>query len=159
MDSLLLFALLRPRQPCHGAQGMDFGVQIVRGPRPKSEKWAHAMQVGSGVSRCGFSEGCESSSITNSTRRDGVARKRLRLCQESKQSTAARWTRWRRICVGMAHRPVLSRGNRSGVQIDNCPEVFVDGSQDDHNIDRHAILAVNVEDDFGTGEGVVRRGG
>ena len=53
----------------------------------------------------------------------------------------------------------LVRGNRSGVQIDNCPEVFVDGSQDDHNIDRHSILAVNVEDDFGTGEGIVRRGG
>ena len=53
---VLLFsiAFLRPRQPCHGAQGMvndgrSFRVgQIVRGRRPQSEKWPHAKQVGSG---------------------------------------------------------------------------------------------------------------
>ena len=33
--SLLCLVFLHPRQTCHGAQG----IQIVRGPRPKSEKW------------------------------------------------------------------------------------------------------------------------
>ena len=58
--------------------------------------------------------------------RDGVARKRFRLCQAT--------------TVPAVHSSV------SGVQIDHSPEVFVDGSQNDHNVGRHAILAANVED-------------
>ena len=54
-------------------------------------------------------------------------------------------------CVGggfvLAWRIVKCHPEGSQVRSSN-PEVFVDGSQDDQNVGRHAILAANVEDDL-----------
>ena len=52
------------------------------------------------------------------------------------------------LCGHGASSSVIPREARSGVQIDHSPEVFVEVSQDDHNVGRHAILAANVEDDL-----------
>ena len=98
--------------------------------------------------------------------RDGVARTRLRLCQTSTVQaihSSVLDVLEEDLCGHGASSSVIPREARSGVQIDHSPEVFVEGSQDDHNVGKHAILAANVQDDFacdvarhiGTGEGVV----
>ena len=83
--------------------------------------------------------------------RDGVARTRLRLCQTSTVQaihSSVLDVLEEDLCGHGASSSVIPREARSGVQIDHSPEVFVEGSQDDHNVGKHAILAANVQDDL-----------
>ena len=76
--------------------------------------------------------------------RDGVARKRLRLCQTTTVQAI------HSSVLGALEEDLCGHGASSSVIPREATQsrVFVEGSQDDHNVGRHAILAANVEDDL-----------
>ena len=76
---------------------------------------------------------------------EGVARKRLRLCQSSTAIHSSVLDALEEdLCGHGASSSVIPREGRS----DHSPEVFVEGSQDDLHVGRHAILAADGEDDL-----------